>query len=210
MERQTVALRCRKKAATSSLADFYKDGHYRQTGYQGQVIIHNVSKSDEGLYKCKISGGGSAESWLAVRAYVADAPQDGQESFTRPPYDGHVELSILLPTVFTIMCVAVLLSVVGILQCRKHKVACFSAEMPTTGSDPDKYKIVCEHAPIAEPRMDLYANITEHRNKRVRGRPRVAETHMPIYVNITGHKKKKSSELTNVAHSSKAKGRKQR
>lgn len=37
-------------------ADFYKDGRFVKTGYESEMIIDNVSKSDEGFYKCSISG----------------------------------------------------------------------------------------------------------------------------------------------------------
>lgn len=69
MERQTVTLRCRTKASSNLPADFYKDGHFIKTGYTGEITIHNVFKSSEGLYKCRSSGlqGESPESWLAVR-----------------------------------------------------------------------------------------------------------------------------------------------
>ncbi|XP_039679333.1 low affinity immunoglobulin gamma Fc region receptor II-c-like [Perca fluviatilis] len=136
MEQQTITLRCRKKVTSDSLAaDFYKDGHFSETGYTSQITIHNVSKSNEGLYKCKISGfrRASPESRLAV---TETTPQ-------------------------------VLLSVVGLLCCRKHRVACFSSEMPTTGSDP-----VCEHANVAEPHCQIYANVPEHRTKRGRREPK--------------------------------------
>ena len=68
MERHSVTLRCRKRATSSNLpADFFKDGHFSGTGYTGEMTIDSVSRSDEGLYKCRISGAGnSAESWLAV------------------------------------------------------------------------------------------------------------------------------------------------
>ncbi|XP_049922600.1 Fc receptor-like protein 5 isoform X2 [Epinephelus moara] len=128
MAGQSVTLRCRKKATTSnSPADFYKDGLFSETGYAGEMTIHNVSMSSEGLYKCKISGAGeSPESWLAVRDYIAPAPeattpQEVHKSTPHPPYHGSIQLSTLLLVVFTISCVAVLLSVVGLLQCRKCK-----------------------------------------------------------------------------------------
>uniref|UniRef100_A0A8P4KF65 Ig-like domain-containing protein n=1 Tax=Dicentrarchus labrax TaxID=13489 RepID=A0A8P4KF65_DICLA len=68
-EGNNVTLSCRKKITVSNLtADFYKDGLLMGSSSTGEMIIHSVSKSDEGLYKCKISGAGeSAESWLAVR-----------------------------------------------------------------------------------------------------------------------------------------------
>ena len=69
MEGNKVTLRCRNKMASSNLtADFYKDGLLVGSSSTGEMIIHSVSKSDEGLYKCLISDGGeSPERWLAVR-----------------------------------------------------------------------------------------------------------------------------------------------
>lgn len=69
MEGSSVTLRCRKRKNTlSSIADFYKDGFQLKTGYKGEMTITNVSMSDEGLYKCNISGAGeSPESRLAVK-----------------------------------------------------------------------------------------------------------------------------------------------
>jgi len=68
-EGDSVTLRCRKhKDPTTLIADFYKHGVRIKTGYKGEMIIHSVSKSDEGPYKCSISGlGVSEESWLAVQ-----------------------------------------------------------------------------------------------------------------------------------------------
>uniref|UniRef100_A0A671TLF8 Ig-like domain-containing protein n=1 Tax=Sparus aurata TaxID=8175 RepID=A0A671TLF8_SPAAU len=70
MEGEDVSLSCRKKKTSSNLpADFYKDGLHVGSSSTGEMIIHRVSKSDEGLYKCNISGAGeSPESWLHVRA----------------------------------------------------------------------------------------------------------------------------------------------
>ncbi|XP_030287652.1 low affinity immunoglobulin gamma Fc region receptor III-like [Sparus aurata] len=147
MERHSVTLRCRKRATSSNLpADFFKDGHFSGTGYTGEMTIDSVSRSDEGSYKCRISvAGHSAESWLAVGAYNTPTlhgptpqdtpPNDGEETPTPPSSPGSIQLSILLPVLFIILCVAGLLLVVGLLQCRKHRAACFSSETPTTGSE---------------------------------------------------------------------------
>ncbi|XP_035530994.1 low affinity immunoglobulin gamma Fc region receptor II-b-like [Morone saxatilis] len=69
MEGKAVTLSCRNKTTSSNLtADFYKDGHFMESSSTGDVTIPSVSKSDEGLYKCRISDvGESPESWLAVR-----------------------------------------------------------------------------------------------------------------------------------------------
>ncbi|XP_078020079.1 uncharacterized protein LOC144459634 isoform X2 [Epinephelus lanceolatus] len=53
----------------SVTADFYKDGVFIRSSSTGNMTIHSVSPSDEGLYRCNVSGaGGSADSWLTVRA----------------------------------------------------------------------------------------------------------------------------------------------
>ncbi|XP_051251154.1 high affinity immunoglobulin epsilon receptor subunit alpha-like [Dicentrarchus labrax] len=75
IEGEPVTLRCRKKSSNLK-ADFYKDGFFIRSSSTGEMIIHNVSKSDEGLYKCKISGAGeSAESWLAVTAHQEESEE---------------------------------------------------------------------------------------------------------------------------------------
>uniref|UniRef100_A0AAX7T1E4 Ig-like domain-containing protein n=2 Tax=Astatotilapia calliptera TaxID=8154 RepID=A0AAX7T1E4_ASTCA len=66
---EPVTLSCRNQTASSNnfTADFYKDGRHIHRSSTGNIAIHRVSKSDEGLYKCSISGvGESPESWLKV------------------------------------------------------------------------------------------------------------------------------------------------
>ncbi|CAI5661014.1 unnamed protein product [Oreochromis niloticus] len=65
---ETVTLSCRNKIASFNFkADFYKDGRQIIGSSTGSMTIQRVSKSDEGLYKCSISGAGeSPESWLNV------------------------------------------------------------------------------------------------------------------------------------------------
>ncbi|XP_005754382.1 L-amino-acid oxidase-like [Pundamilia nyererei] len=78
MEGDAVTLRCRNKILSSSIAaDFYKYGRHIGSSARGNLTINRVSKSDEGLYKCKISGGGeSPESWLSVSAPCLTGPND--------------------------------------------------------------------------------------------------------------------------------------
>ncbi|XP_018544873.1 low affinity immunoglobulin gamma Fc region receptor II-b-like isoform X2 [Lates calcarifer] len=70
-EGDAVTLRCINRATSSAnlTAQFYKDNLFIASSSTGNMTIYNVSKSDEGLYKCNISGAGeSPDSWLAVRA----------------------------------------------------------------------------------------------------------------------------------------------
>ncbi|KAM6960408.1 Fc receptor-like protein 4 [Tautogolabrus adspersus] len=69
VEGEAVTLRCRHKKTSSNLSvNFYKDGHLIRRSSNGNIRIPVVSKRDEGLYKCSISGRGeSAESLMAVQ-----------------------------------------------------------------------------------------------------------------------------------------------
>ena len=66
LEGKDVTLRCRNKK-TYLQADFYKDDVFMESSPTGNMTIHNVSKSVEGIYKCSIPGvGESPGSWLSV------------------------------------------------------------------------------------------------------------------------------------------------
>ncbi|CAI5661017.1 unnamed protein product [Oreochromis niloticus] len=78
IEEGNVTLWCRNKTTSSNVTTgFYKYGHPIHNSSTGNMTIHSVSKSDEGLYKCGISGvGESSESWLSVRGtrpFTSDA-----------------------------------------------------------------------------------------------------------------------------------------
>ena len=66
---EAVTLRCTSKVTSATITyDFYKDGLLIRSSSSGTMAIKSVSKSDEGLYKCNISGAGeSPESQLTVR-----------------------------------------------------------------------------------------------------------------------------------------------
>ncbi|XP_071315430.1 Fc receptor-like protein 5 [Trachinotus anak] len=68
MEGHDVTLHCKTKTTPSTLpAAFYKDGSLIRTEPAGHMTIHHVSRSDEGLYRCNISGHGeSPPSWISV------------------------------------------------------------------------------------------------------------------------------------------------
>ncbi|XP_049424603.1 Fc receptor-like protein 5 isoform X2 [Epinephelus fuscoguttatus] len=114
-EGNNVTLTCRKKMSSLHLtAGFYKDGVLIRSSSTGEMTIHSVSKSDEGLYKCHISGAGeSPESWMAVRAHHRE---------TCPCSDLFIHVVLVLRTVFTIVMVPLLLLLVGLLHCGKLTV----------------------------------------------------------------------------------------
>ncbi|XP_008302840.1 uncharacterized protein LOC103374519 [Stegastes partitus] len=114
-EGQTVVLVCRSKAALENQrVDFYKDGHHIGTGCFGKLVIPAVSKSDEGLYKCSISRAGeSPESWLAVTNDTL-REETNEEACLQSGSFFHVLL--ILRTVFTVLMVALLLLLVGLLH----------------------------------------------------------------------------------------------
>ncbi|XP_070849714.1 low affinity immunoglobulin gamma Fc region receptor II-c-like [Chaetodon trifascialis] len=105
-EGEAVTLCCTSKTSSSNLtAEFYKDGLLIGSSSTGSMTIFRVSKSDEGLYKCNISGvGESLNSWLAVRA-------GHPESFHSPL------IHVLLP----VMSLCVLLASVSVCLCRIYK-----------------------------------------------------------------------------------------
>ncbi|XP_051800683.1 Fc receptor-like protein 5 [Acanthochromis polyacanthus] len=72
-----VTLSCHSRSSTSLPSDFYKDDVLIGTNYSGSMTMLLVSKSDEGIYRCKISGHGeSPSSWLFVRGPDEGGPQE--------------------------------------------------------------------------------------------------------------------------------------
>ncbi|MED6245088.1 hypothetical protein ATANTOWER_031179 [Ataeniobius toweri] len=67
-EGSDVTLRCINMNTEKTYnSDFYKDGFHLGTYNETDMSLYKVSKSDEALYKCSISGAGeSPEGWLAV------------------------------------------------------------------------------------------------------------------------------------------------
>ncbi|XP_037830848.1 sialoadhesin [Kryptolebias marmoratus] len=66
-EGHDVTLSCQLKKRSNLSADFYKDGSFIRTEPAGHMTLHHVSRSDEGLYRCNISGHGESEpSWISV------------------------------------------------------------------------------------------------------------------------------------------------
>ncbi|XP_039677334.1 high affinity immunoglobulin gamma Fc receptor IB-like [Perca fluviatilis] len=151
VEGDNVSLYCRKKDSQSNhIADFYKDGSKLGTWYSNNMTIQNVSKSDEGHYKCSISGAGeSPQSWLTVSneskgdegMFNNSIPAADEETRPSSPFN--------LPSLlWIVVLVALMLLVMGLLLCRKHRVflsmafclfcspvlGCLSSGKPTPGS----------------------------------------------------------------------------
>uniref|UniRef100_I3K3F2 Ig-like domain-containing protein n=1 Tax=Oreochromis niloticus TaxID=8128 RepID=I3K3F2_ORENI len=80
MEGDDVTLLCKTKTTPSNLpAAFYKDGSLIRKQPTGHMTLQHVSRSDEGLYKCDISGHGeSPSSWITVTARLTVSPSSSQ------------------------------------------------------------------------------------------------------------------------------------
>ncbi|XP_038160361.1 uncharacterized protein LOC119796070 [Cyprinodon tularosa] len=112
-EGSNVILRCvHKNNEQTQITDFFKDGMQLITKYENVLSLENISKSDEGLYKCSISGAGdSAESWLTVVR-----PEKG-------PNIGAQPVQYLAPVISFLLCtlVSLILLVVGLIFFKKRK-----------------------------------------------------------------------------------------
>ncbi|XP_076019385.1 low affinity immunoglobulin gamma Fc region receptor III-A-like isoform X1 [Genypterus blacodes] len=110
-EGETITLHCQNKTTPSSIsADFYKDGVPIRFSPTGEMTIQNVSQSDEGLYKCNMSGiGESPESRLIVTGCKVGV------------IHAAVQYSPVLWILRSVFLVAPLLMLVGLLHYRKHR-----------------------------------------------------------------------------------------
>ncbi|XP_039461870.1 uncharacterized protein LOC120435816 isoform X2 [Oreochromis aureus] len=87
MEGDDVTLLCKTKTTPSNLpAAFYKDGVFIGKESTGHMTIQHVSRSDEGLYKCDISGHGeSPSSWITVTGTLTTTATVRATMETTPP-----------------------------------------------------------------------------------------------------------------------------
>ncbi|XP_067380101.1 low affinity immunoglobulin gamma Fc region receptor III-B-like [Channa argus] len=187
-EGDNVVLRCRTKSFSNPPSDFCKDGIFIKTDYSGKMTFLKISTSDEGLYKCSISGSGgeSAESWLTV---TVTPPEKGQET-PSPPHPSSIQLSILLSIILTVFCLSLLLLVVGILQCRKHRGLCFSSDTPT----PDP---VYEDVAVSVPQAALNT-VTKQKRKGGCQKDNVANSNNVTYAAVNVKRKEGVSRERNV------------
>ncbi|XP_076737173.1 low affinity immunoglobulin gamma Fc region receptor III-like [Maylandia zebra] len=105
MEGDDVTLLCKTKTTPSNLpAAFYKDGSLIRKQPTGHMTIQHVSRSDEGLYKCNISGHGeSPSSWITVtgRPTTTTSPTTSKNM---PPTSALSPYSTTLHLVIRVVC----------------------------------------------------------------------------------------------------------
>ncbi|XP_076737131.1 uncharacterized protein LOC143415664 [Maylandia zebra] len=125
MEGDDVTLLCKTKTTPSNLtAAFYKDGSLIRKQPTGHMTIQHVSRSDEGLYKCDISGHGeSPSSWITVTGEHTTTPPP---TSTPPPRSTSLPPSLAPPVLFVLsfvgsVCVVTLLVVLVLLVRRLVK-----------------------------------------------------------------------------------------
>ncbi|XP_026200181.2 uncharacterized protein LOC113151486 isoform X2 [Anabas testudineus] len=125
MQGMNVILRCRSKNQSTNLGIFYKNDVPLYSTPVEEMEIINVSKSDEGFYKCHIfSIGTSPASWLSVRENIisitSHPPNEDQlfdDSNSKSPY-----VRILLWVAVTMPSVFLSLLLVGYLYFKNCKV----------------------------------------------------------------------------------------
>uniref|UniRef100_A0AAZ1X989 Ig-like domain-containing protein n=1 Tax=Oreochromis aureus TaxID=47969 RepID=A0AAZ1X989_OREAU len=109
MEGDDVTLLCKTKTTPSNLpAAFYKDGSLIRKQPTGHMTIQHVSRSDEGLYKCDISGHGeSPSSCITVTDKHTTTPPPTStpaSTSTPPPGPTHINLPpSLSPPVLSVL-----------------------------------------------------------------------------------------------------------
>ncbi|XP_047241815.1 low affinity immunoglobulin gamma Fc region receptor III-A-like isoform X1 [Girardinichthys multiradiatus] len=156
MEGDDVTLSCQTKTSSNLPAAFIKDGSLIRTE-PGHMTLHHVTSSDEGLYKCNISGHGeSPSSWISVSGKVTPAGQ--------PP---HLPLSVLLPAVAGSVLLSLVLLVVLVRRCvqGKHKGGDQMFPPPAAHKDDVTYSQVHISRPTKQPnrpRPGIYNPETEN------------------------------------------------
>ncbi|XP_035850145.1 uncharacterized protein LOC116052133 [Sander lucioperca] len=202
MEGDNVSLYCRKKDTQSNhMADFYKDGSTLGTWYSN-MTIQNVSKSDEGLYKCSISGAGeSPQSWLTVLKVKGD---EGMFNNSIPAADEESRPSSHPPNLpsllWIVVLVALMLLVMGLLLCRKHRVlGCLLSGKPTTGSHSPADPADSRVDSIADPHHATYAVVKKQRREKVSDGDNAGDPDLMTYAVVKKQSKKKEPDRSGAA-----------
>uniref|UniRef100_A0AAX7SHH9 Ig-like domain-containing protein n=1 Tax=Astatotilapia calliptera TaxID=8154 RepID=A0AAX7SHH9_ASTCA len=145
MEGDDVTLLCKTKTTPSNLtAAFYKDGSLIRKQPTGHMTIQHVSRSDEGLYKCDISGHGeSPSSWITVTGEHTTTPPP---TSTHPPGSTCVSPSlfslVLTVSVISSVCVMVLVLLLVLLVRRQVKRKSEGEELEMMTSRTPKAQVI--------------------------------------------------------------------
>ncbi|KAG7236278.1 hypothetical protein INR49_001194 [Caranx melampygus] len=160
MEGHELTLSCQSKETPPSHppAAFYKDGSLIRTEPTRHMTIHHVTKSDEGLYSCDITGhGASPRSWITVTGQEVtgqeatgqeDTGQEdtGQEDTAPPPTSVPLQLVFALLRHLAVICPYVISTVIMVSLYRQRATA------PTTQAEQR----------LAEDSDDVVTVTTEH------------------------------------------------
>ncbi|XP_047460121.1 Fc receptor-like protein 1 isoform X1 [Mugil cephalus] len=165
MEGEDVILSCRTKKPSSNITvDFYKDGVHKWRSTTGNMSLKTVSMSDQGFYKCNISGvGESPQSWMSVRVSGCSSVDAEDHKDSYPP----CSLPPITPWIIIAILLMLLLLVVG----RHHfgRFACsrdassWSQTVPDSRSSDHQTVSVQASAPAAI--QPMYATVTKTRKK---------------------------------------------
>ncbi|XP_047460713.1 Fc receptor-like protein 1 isoform X1 [Mugil cephalus] len=163
---EDLTLSCRTRKFSSNIqADFYKDGVRMWRSSTGNLIIRNVSMSDQGFYKCNISGvGESPQSWLTVGVSTEpDRPEEEYEDSNPASFSSSITFWIVIAVLLIL-----LLLVVGLLICF-GRFACCREICPhssaVTNSDSSQHQTVSVQASAPEASPAMYATVTKTRKK---------------------------------------------
>uniref|UniRef100_A0AAZ1X890 Ig-like domain-containing protein n=1 Tax=Oreochromis aureus TaxID=47969 RepID=A0AAZ1X890_OREAU len=125
MEGDDVTLLCKTKTTPSNLpAAFYKDGSLIRKQPTGHMTIQHVSRSDEGLYKCDISGHGeSPSSWITVTGKPTTTPPPTTTTVPTAPdltADSSLQLAFRIVLHLVVLCPYIIstLLMMSLYQCR--------------------------------------------------------------------------------------------
>uniref|UniRef100_A0A668RH81 Ig-like domain-containing protein n=1 Tax=Oreochromis aureus TaxID=47969 RepID=A0A668RH81_OREAU len=143
MEGDDVTLLCKTKTTPSNLpAAFYKDGSLIRKQPTGHMTIQHVSRSDEGLYKCDISGHGeSPSSWITVTGKPTPTPPPSSTYTLTSPAASSPLLSVLLTTGAVCVVILVVLLILWMDHGHVHRwlEGCYSAAVDSAVQREDVY-----------------------------------------------------------------------
>ncbi|XP_076737127.1 sialoadhesin isoform X2 [Maylandia zebra] len=179
MEGDDVTLLCKTKTTPSNLpAAFYKDGSLIRKQPTGHMTIQHVSRSDEGLYKCDISGHGeSPSSWITVTdagSPTSPPPSASASSFYSSFSSPPLSVMVSVPSITGLLLLVILLLVLR--RCIQGKAgeratAATSSSVGRTSADDRKgSKMMRESDPAA-----VYSSV--HRT------PEISYAQIPIKTN---------------------------